>query len=145
MTKAAQFSPYASLYDDEGRYLQYPQTTTSFESPFWSMKTDDTEKYSILGAILNAKITVPWVKGLSYEMVYSNTLRWSEKYYFYDEYTTAGQGKNGKGERKHENNYNMLLDNMIKYNNTFNQKHNVDATFLVLAGTSHLGKYNCLC
>ena len=33
MTKAAQFSPYASLYDDEGRYLQYPQTTTSFESP----------------------------------------------------------------------------------------------------------------
>lgn len=130
MNKAAQFSPYASLYDDEGRYLQYPQTTTSFESPFWSMKTDDTEKYNILGAILNAKITVPWVKGLSYEMVYSNTLRWSQKYYFYDEYTTTGQGKNGKGERKHENNYNMLLDNMIKYNNTFNQKHNVDATFL---------------
>ena len=130
MNKAAQFSPYASLYDDEGRYLQYPQTTTSFESPFWSMKTDDTEKYNILGAILNAKITIPWVKGLSYEMVYSNTLRWSQKYYFYDEYTTTGQGKNGKGERKHENNYNMLLDNMIKYNNTFNQKHNVDATFL---------------
>lgn len=130
MIKAAQFSPYASLYDEEGRYLQYPQTTTSFESPFWSMKTDDTEKYNILGAILNGKITIPWVKGLSYEMVYSNTLRWSQKYNFYDEYTTAGQGKNGKGERNHANNYNMLLDNMIKYNNTFNKKHNVDVTLL---------------
>ena len=122
MEKAAQFSPYASLYDEEGRYLQFPQTTTSFQSPFWSMRTDDTEKYNILGAILNGKITVPWVKGLTYEMVYSNTLRWSQKNYFYDEYTTEGQGKNGKGERKNENNYSMLLDNMIKYNNTFNQK-----------------------
>ena len=130
MEKAAQFSPYASLYDEEGLYLQFPQTTTSFQSPFWSMRTDDTEKYNILGAILNGKITVPWVKGLTYEMVYSNTLRWSQKNYFYDEYTTEGQGKNGKGERKNENNYSMLLDNMIKYNNTFNQKHNVDVTLL---------------
>lgn len=130
MEKAAQFSPYASLYDEEGRYLQFPQTTTSFQSPFWSIRTDDTEKYNILGAILNGKITVPWVKGLTYEMVYSNTLRWSQKNYFYDEYTTEGQGKNGKGERKNENNYSMLLDNMIKYNNTFNQKHNVDVTLL---------------
>lgn len=130
MEKAAQFSPYASLYDEEGRYLQFPQTTTSFQSPFWSMRTDDTEKYNILGAILNGKITVPWVKGLTYEMVYSNTLRWFQKNYFYDEYTTEGQGKNGKGERKNENNYSMLLDNMIKYNNTFNQKHNVDVTLL---------------
>lgn len=130
MNKAAQFSPYASLYDEEGRYLQYPQTTTSFESPFWSMKTDDVDKQNILGAILDAKVTVPWVKGLSYEMVYSNTLRWTNKYYFYDEYTTAGQGKNGKGERAHDNNYHMLVDNMIKYNNTFNHKHNVDVTLL---------------
>lgn len=130
LNKAAQFSPYASLYDDSGKYLQYPQTTTSFESPFWSMKTDDLEKYNTLGAILNAKITVPWVKGLTYEMVYSNNLRWSQNNYFYDEYTTAGQGKNGKGERTNSNNYHMLLDNLIKYNNTFNNIHNIDVTLL---------------
>lgn len=130
LNKAAFLSPYADLYDEAGRYLQYPQTTTSFESPFWSMNTDDLEKYNTLGAILNAKILVPWVKGLSYEMVYSNNLRWSQKNYFQDEYTTAGQGKNGKGERKNSNNYHMLLDNLIKYNNTFNNKHNIDVTLL---------------
>lgn len=130
MHKTAQFSPYASLYDEEGRYLQYPQTTTSFESPFWSMKTDDIEKYNNLGAILDAKITVPWVKGLSYSVVYSNNLRWSQNYYFYDEYTTEGQGKNGKGGRTLRNNYNMLLDNLIKYNNVFAGKHAVDVTLL---------------
>lgn len=130
MNKAAQFSPYASLRDEEGHYLQYPQTTTSFESPFWSMKTDDTEKYNNLGAILDAKISIPWVKGLSYSMVYSNNLRWSENYYFYDEYTTSGKAKNGIGQRTLSNKYNMLFDNLIKYNNTFGGKHAVDVTLL---------------
>lgn len=130
LNKAAQFSPYASLYDESGKYLQYPQTTTSFESPFWSMETNDLEKYNTLGAILNAKVTVPWVKGLSYEMVYSHNLRWSQNNYFYNEYTTAGQGKHGKGARTNSDNYHMLLDNIVKYNNTFNKVHNIDITLL---------------
>lgn len=130
MGQASEYSPYASLYDEYGRYLQYPQTTTSFESPFWSMKTEDIEKKNLLGGILNGKVTVPWIKGLTYEVVYSNTLRWSDTFYFYNEYTTAGQGKNGKGERARENNYNMALDNMVKYNNVFAKKHSVDVTLL---------------
>lgn len=130
MEQATHFSPYASVTDENGKYLQYPQTTTSFESPFWSMQTSNTEKYNTLGAVLDATVTVPWVKGLSYSMVYSNNLRWQQKYYFFDENTTEGQGKSGKGERALENRYNMLLDNMIKYTNTFAGKHNVDVTLL---------------
>ncbi len=130
MEQATHFSPFASIYDEDGNYLQFPQTTTSFQSPYWSMHTSDTEKYNNLGAILDATITIPWVKGLSYSMVYSNNLRWSQKYYFDNEFTTEGLGKNGKGERKLNNDYNMLLDNMIKYNNTFGGKHNVDVTLL---------------
>lgn len=130
MEQATHFSPFASIYDENGDYLQFPQTTTSFQSPYWSMHSSDTEKYNNLGAILDATITVPWVKGLSYSMVYSNNLRWSQKYYFDNEFTTEGLGKNGKGERKLNNDYNMLLDNMIKYNNTFAGKHNVDVTLL---------------
>ena len=130
ISRAAQLSPYASIYDENGDYLQFPQTTTSYPSPFWSINTDDLERYNTLGAILNGKITVPWVKGLTYEIVYSNNLRWSQKNYFQDEFTTSGQGVNGKGERYNANNYHMLLDNMIKYNNTFNDKHNLDITLL---------------
>lgn len=123
-------SPYASLYDAAGKYIQYPQTTTSMESPFWLINTDDLEKYNTLGAILNAKITVPWVRGLSYEIVYSNNLRWSQRNYFLDENTKEGLKVHGKGERKNSNNYHMLLDNLIKYNNTFNNIHNIDITLL---------------
>ena len=127
---ATHFSPYASIYDEEGRYLQYPQSTTSFESPFWSMQTDNMEKRNNLGGVLNAEIKIPWVKGLTYSMVYSNNLRWSQDYYFYDEYTTEGQGKHGKGQRTKGYDYSMMLDNIIKYNNTFNGKHNLDVTLL---------------
>ena len=127
---ATHFSPYASIYDEEGRYLQYPQSTTSFESPFWSMQTDNMEKRNNLGGVLNAEIKIPWVKGLTYSMVYSNNLRWSQDYYFYDEYTTEGQGKHGKGQRTIGYDYSMMLDNIIKYNNTFNGKHNLDVTLL---------------
>lgn len=130
MEQATHFSPFASIYDENGDYLQFPQTTTSFQSPYWSMHTSDTEKYNNLGAILDATIKVPWIKGLSYSMVYSNNLRWSQNHYFDNEFTTEGLGKNGKGERKLNNDYNMLLDNMIKYNNTFAGKHNVDVTLL---------------
>lgn len=130
MEQATHFSPWASIYDENGNYLQFPQTTTSFQSPYWSMHTSDTEKYNNLGAVLDATITVPWVKGLSYSLVYSNNLRWSQKYYFDNEFTTEGLSKRGKGERKLNNDYNMLLDNMIKYNNTFAGKHNVDVTLL---------------
>ena len=127
---ATHFSPYASIYDEEGCYLQYPQSTTSFESPFWSMQTDNMEKRNNLGGVLNAEIKIPWVKGLTYSMVYSNNLRWSQDYYFYDEYTTEGQGKHGKGQRTIGYDYSMMLDNIIKYNNTFNGKHNLDVTLL---------------
>ena len=130
LRSAAQLSPYASIYDAEGRYSQFPQSTTSYPSPFWSMSTDDLEKYNTLGAILNAKITIPWVKGLTYEMIYSNNLRWSQRNYFNDEYTTAGVGKNGAGQRATTNNYHMLLDNLIKYNNTFKKIHTIDVTLL---------------
>lgn len=128
--EATALSPYASIYDEHGKYMHFPQSTTSCVSPFWQMATSDTEKYNNLSAILDATIKIPWVKGLTYSLVYSNNLRWQQRNYFYDEYTKKGEGSNGIGERKQDSYYNMLLDNMIKYNNTFANKHNVDVTLL---------------
>lgn len=130
MYRTTELSPYATLKDSEGNYLQYPQTTTSLESPFWSYHTNDKEQYNNLGAVLNVTAYAPWVTGLSYQMVFSNEYRWQKNYYFDNEYTTSGQGKNGKGQRYIQTNYNLLIDNMIKYNNTFANKHNIDVTLL---------------
>ena len=124
------FSPYASLFNDDGTYKQFPQTTTSFNNPFWQMATEDLDKRNSLNAVISAVIKVPWVKGLSYNATYSNTLNWSNRYYFYDKNTLDGLAKAGTGQRGINNTYSTMMDNIIKYNNTFSQKHNVDLTLL---------------
>lgn len=130
MDRVSQTSPYASMKDKDGNYIQYPQTTTSFESPYWTIRTDDLEKYYDLSSVLNVNVKCPWVKGLSYTLTFSNTLRFGRRYYFNDENTHLGITKNGEGDKYHSKNYNNLLDNIIKYNNTFGGKHNVDVTLL---------------
>jgi len=123
-------SPYGSLYDENGQYRQLPQSTTSCVSPFWLIATEDADIRNLLSGIISATIKVPWVKGLSYQMNYSNTLNWTAQDQFWDKRTYNGEGKNGYGSRANSQTNNMLLDNMIKYNSTFANKHNVDVTLL---------------
>lgn len=124
------FSPWASVYNEDGTYMQFPQTTTTFVSPFWYIATEHLLNHHNLTGIATATIKVPWVKGLSYSTTFSNSLRWTENGSFYDNYTVEGKGNNGVGRREFSRTYNMLWDNLIKYNNTFNDKHNVDVTLL---------------
>ena len=125
-----QFSPYATLKDADGKYLQYPQTTTSFNSPFWQISNEDVDLRNSLNGIVTAVVKVPWVKGLSYNLNWSNTLNWSDRNYFNDKNTLDGLSKNGLGQRTSNRTFTYLLDNIIKYNNTFYDKHNVDVTLL---------------
>ncbi len=123
-------SPYGSLYDENGQYRELPQSTTSCVSPFWLIATEDADIRNLLNGIVSATIKVPWVKGLSYQLNYSNTLNWDTQDQFWDKHTYNGQGKNGYGNRSNGQINNMLLDNIIKYNRIFANKHNVDVTFL---------------
>lgn len=124
------FSPYATLKDENGKYMYAPQTTTSFVSPFWQMATDDVELHDNLSAILSANIKVPWIEGLTFTSTLSNTLRWDTHNEFWDDYTVQGSPVNGRGSRYKKDMYNVLWDNMLKYSRTFNEKHYVDVTML---------------
>lgn len=127
---ATMFSPYASIYNEDGSYKQYPQSTNAVISPFWEIATEDTDIRNNLSGVITGIIKVPWVKGLTYQATYSNSVRWNENHQFYDEYTTTGDTKNGAGYREYNRDYNMLLDNMLKYNRIFADKHHVDVTLL---------------
>ncbi|MDF9799409.1 TonB-linked SusC/RagA family outer membrane protein [Catalinimonas alkaloidigena] len=130
MYRATHFSPYASVYNEDGTYKQFPQTTTSFNSPFWEIATEDIDLNNNLNATLRSIIKVPWIEGLTYQTTFSNSIIWNERNWYFNEFTIDGKGKNGIGQREyHRNNY-MLFDNLIKYNHTFATKHNVDVTLL---------------
>ena len=127
---ATMLSPYASIYNEDGSYKEFPQSTTSVYSPFWDIATEDKDIRNNLLGIITGTLKIPWVKGLTYRTTYSNSVRWNENNQFYNENTINGVSKNGQGSRNYDRTYNMLFDNMVKYNRTFADKHRVDVTLL---------------
>jgi TonB-linked SusC/RagA family outer membrane protein len=124
------FSPWASIKDSTGAYNQFPQTTTSFNNPFWQIPTEAYSRQNTLNGILNATIKCPWVKGLSYSFTWSNNLNWNESGSFYGLQTVNGSAVGGTGSRSYSRTYSYLTDNILRYNRTFG-KHTIDATALI--------------
>ncbi len=127
---SVQLSPYASIYNEDGSYREFPQTSTSVISPFWQMATDDVNISNNLNGVITGTITIPWIKGLTFQTIFSNNLQWTERNWFYDENTVEGLAKNGIGQRAFFKTYDMLFDNMLKFNRVFNEIHSVDVTLL---------------
>jgi TonB-linked SusC/RagA family outer membrane protein len=123
------FSPYASVKNPDGTYNQFPQTTTSFNNPFWQVPNQVFNRQNNLNGILTAVVKVPWVKGLSYNLTTSVTQNWNETADFYGFQTVIGQGKNGSGDMGYSRSTTKLIDQLIKYNRTFGD-HSIDLTML---------------
>lgn len=130
VTSSKFFSPYADVYNADGSYNQFPQTTTSFNSPFWAIADDSYNKTYNLNGIFNATVKIPWVKGLSYTATYSQTLNFNENGTFYGFQTIVGQPVKGQGTANYVRYTSSMFDNLIKYNRTFAKTHNVDLTLL---------------
>ncbi len=124
------FSPYADVYNADGSYNMFPQTTTSFVNPFSMLANEAYNRTGNLNGIGYATIKVPWVKGLSYTATYSKTLNTAETGSFYGFNTQPGLSAKGTGSRGYSRGTATLFDHLIKYNRTFADKHNFDLTLL---------------
>ncbi|RIJ50404.1 SusC/RagA family TonB-linked outer membrane protein [Maribellus luteus] len=123
-------SPYASVYNEDGSYTQFPQQTTSYISPFWMIATSDVDHSHNLNAVVKATVKVPWVKGLTYSSTYSKSMRWQERNEFWDKNTRTGLLAKSTGSRYFGRDVDMLFDNMLSYNRLFADRHSVSATLL---------------
>ncbi len=124
------FSPYASIYNDDGSYRQFPQTSTSFNSPYWQIATSSVNQNNSLNGIGTILVKVPGVKGLTYTLNASITQNWNENFSFYNSQTVVGLPKKGQASRTYNRGTSRLVDNIIKYSRTFADLHNVDVTML---------------
>jgi len=123
-------SPYASIYNPDGSYNQFPQTTTSFVNPFLMIPTSAYSKSNNLNGIFYANVKIPWINGLTYTPTYSITNNTSENGSFYDKTTNDGKPVNAKGSNTYTRGTATLFDHLLKYNRTFAEKHNIDLTLL---------------
>ncbi len=119
-----QLPALVSPYNSDGEsYI-----TTVYQGVINPLLTKDNPdrdvRYNLTGNFY-ADITIPWVKGLSYRMNYSNNLTMYQRYTF-DPYANKLLGQ---ARKRNQSDNSWTLDNIVTYKRDFG-KHSVNATFV---------------
>ena len=97
--------------------------------PLSNLFVDNSDTSNELYAVGSAKITVPWVKGLKYELNYSQTYNQADNNTYYDSNTPGGVNNKGYAVKTPSTRRNWIVNNIVSYNRTFGD-HQVNATLL---------------
>ncbi|MCL3779538.1 SusC/RagA family TonB-linked outer membrane protein [Prolixibacteraceae bacterium JC049] len=123
-------SPWANKTLADGSYPIDLAGESVQGHPLSNTVADDSDKQNNVFLAFKSKIEVPWIKGLTYEFNYSNSFFNRRHFSYYNSRTASGNRDHGKAVREHTNNKNWLINNIINYTRTFNEKHKVDVTLL---------------
>lgn len=125
-------SPYASLYNADGKYEQYPMTslpTNGGYNYYFDRQYYELEKgYTTLNTIFNAKVTLPY--HITYAFNIAPRYQWYYDRYFMSadlpDASAASRGVNrGWGKR-----FDWNLNNTITWDETFNKVHHFTLTLV---------------
>lgn len=125
-------SPYASLYDENGDYEQYPMSGTPTNGGYnyyFDRQYYDLEKgYTVLNTIFNAKVTLPF--GFTYQFNISPRYQW-----YYNRYWMSADLPNSSAssrgvDRGWSKNFSWNLNNTITWDKTFNNIHHFTVTLV---------------
>ncbi|CCG99680.1 TonB-dependent receptor plug [Fibrella aestuarina BUZ 2] len=115
--------PQLSPYDATGALLRMPDNARV--NPLLQIGQQNLEKRSTLFGLLFADISIPFVKGLSYRLNFSQNLIDGKTYNF----SSFAQNFNGEAAKLNSSQYLATLDNIVTYQNSFGP-HAVNATLL---------------
>jgi len=104
--------------------------------PLNNLYVDNSDKRNSLFVVGSGKITVPWVKGLTYEFNYSNTYNNRNNNTFYPSTVPEGSGNKGQAIKNPYEETNWIINNIVTYLRTFGD-HQVNATLLYSRENRH--------
>lgn len=125
-------SPYALPYDEEGNMMRYPMGTNtggSIYSMYDISYRSQRDGWYTLNSIFNAKLKLPF--NITYEANFSPRLVWH--YWQKHESSQHPEWKvshNGLAERQSRTNWDWQVDNIIRWNQTIADRHQVEVTLL---------------
>ena len=125
MSDIMRMSPLTVPRDEAGDLIRQPMDQ-NVPNPFEPTEIDDLNKELNLMGTVYAVVDIPYVKGLSYRVNYSHDYRISRRY------TSDPNGSNYTGEASKYNAtaHDWTIDNILTYERTFNDVHNVNVTLL---------------
>lgn len=124
-------SPYGDFYEPDGRLRRIPTDDNGLNArnPFLDATYNSRlDKQNTLFGTVYAKATLPF--GITYQLNFSPGL---DSYRLFNALSSKNPdvpAPGGSATRAHETRYNWQVDNLLKWNKTFNEIHTVDVTLL---------------
>ena len=118
-------SPLLVPYDEDGNLIPSP-TGSSLNNPFMTYEIEDLNRDNSFFGNFYTEIKVPFVPGLSYRMNFGNNYRVQRAY----QANPYGAGLTGSASRNESQFYDYTFDNILSYNRTFKDIHEISATLL---------------
>lgn len=112
--------PDFDLYLTGENYMIYPLQYT------YLLNEDKRNNLFMVG---NAKIVIPWIKGLTYDFNYSNTFSSRRNNTYHPSTTDEGRNNHGRAVKRPEEGRDWIFNNILTYNGTFGE-HQVNGTLL---------------
>jgi TonB-linked SusC/RagA family outer membrane protein len=122
-------SPLANNKIGSPKYDMYLTSEVYMPYPLNNLYVDNKDIRNSLFVVGSAKITVPWIKGLGYELNYSNTYSTRNNNTFSPVTTPAGAGNKGLAVKNPSEERDWIVNNIVSYQRTFGE-HRVNATLL---------------
>lgn len=104
--------------------------------PLNNLYIDNSDIRNNLFIVGKVKVTVPWVKGLSYEFNYSNTYSNRNNNNFYPVTVPEGIGNKGLAQKNPSEELNWIINNIVTYSKTLGD-HQINTTFLYSRENRH--------
>ena len=140
---AKQILRYTLPYDENGDIILVPGGSVSNTYTIideWTKSNDNRETFRALGSFYAqidfGKIWEP-LQGLQWKTQFGPDFRYYRLGNFIDSSSAARGGGNNYARRNDERHFAWTLDNMLLYNKTFNEIHNIGVTLLQSASKSN--------
>lgn len=118
-------SPYATIKDDDGNYVQYPQnysaTNGGYNFGFERQYLDLDKGYTILNSIFNAKVKLPF--NITYDFNFAPRRQWYHDYYFISAQKPNAVAADCGANRNHGRSFNWTLNNVLTWDQSYEQHH----------------------
>ncbi|MCD7936252.1 MAG: SusC/RagA family TonB-linked outer membrane protein [Tannerellaceae bacterium] len=121
-------SPYASVYDEDGKPRLLPHDDNNDVSPIINAYYTD-KKYTINNLNVSAYLKVDLPFGFSVQTTYSPRYEWVKELVHQSSKHPEWELKGGMAKRRHKENLYWQWDNMLKWNKEFG-KNSFDVTLL---------------
>ncbi|HSU49892.1 MAG TPA: SusC/RagA family TonB-linked outer membrane protein, partial [Segetibacter sp.] len=129
LSSARTASPLANNKIGSSKYDMYLTGEIYMPYPLNNLYVDNSDTRNSLFLVGTAKVTVPWIKGLTYDFNYSNTYSNRENNTFYPVSTPQGSSNKGLATKNPSQSRNWIINNIVTYQKKIGD-HRINATLL---------------